>query len=300
MERIGIEEALIQAAERTGNGNYLITPDAVLVLQSDETEQQLLSKQEPFYFDEGRLLRVKQGSLQMKMNLEQIDLREHDILMFPPRSIVEPLKSSDDLQTEVLVLKALPGITAEQHQTLLPHGVMHLHLAENDWQRQAAYFALLADLMRQGGRQRVGEPCSGMREAVSHLIISMLHDLQHISQVQRQRETGGKSSRGELLFHRFLSLANEHGFRERNVTFYSEQLLITPNHLSAIVRQQSQRTVLSWVTERTLAEAKILLRHSNLMMYGIAERLNFSEHSAFSLFFKKHTGLSPLKYRERG
>jgi AraC-like DNA-binding protein len=289
MERIGIEEALKQAAERVESDNYLITPDAVLVLQSDETERQLLSKQEPFYFDEGRLLRVKQGRLQMKMNLEQIDLQAHDILMFPPRSIVEPLMGSDDLQTEVLVLKALPGITAEQHQTLLPHGVMHLHLPESDWQRQSTYFNLLADLMRQG-----------MREAVSHLIISMLHDLQHISQVQSQRESGEKSSRSELLFHRFLSLANEHGFLERNVTFYSKRLLITPNHLSAIVRQQSQRTVLDWLTERTLAEAKILLRHSNQMIYEIAEHLNFSEHSAFSLYFKKHTGMTPLEYRERG
>ena len=287
MELINTDDMLLRAVERSSSDRSIITPDAVLVLGSGEIESSLLDRKEPFYFTEGRMLRIVEGLLTIKLNLEVYELQQHDILVIPPRSIVEPLQASG-LYTEVLVLRGLSGLASGQQVTLLPHDIMHLQLSDADWRRQTSYFSLLADLMRQNETL-----------AASHLIASMVHDLHHINKAHQQLESLQKLSRGQRAFHHFLRLANEHGYHERNIAYYASQLNITPNHLSAIVRQQSQRTVLSWLTERTLTEARILLRHSDLMIYEIAERLNFSEHSAFSLFFKKHTGMTPLEYREK-
>jgi len=44
-------------------------------------------------------------------------------------------------------------------------------------------------------------------------------------------------------------------------------------------------------------EAKVLLRSTSLSAAEIAYQLNFSDPAAFSRFFKKSTGLTPLKYR---
>ena len=41
-----------------------------------------------------------------------------------------------------------------------------------------------------------------------------------------------------------------------------------------------------------------LLRDPELTIQQIAEKMSFSDQSSFGKFFKKHTGVSPLKYRQ--
>jgi AraC-like DNA-binding protein len=48
---------------------------------------------------------------------------------------------------------------------------------------------------------------------------------------------------------------------------------------------------------RTEAASR-LLREPELSIQEIAEKLSFSDQSSFGKFFKKHTGISPLKYRQ--
>ncbi|MBQ3619465.1 MAG: AraC family transcriptional regulator [Bacteroidales bacterium] len=48
---------------------------------------------------------------------------------------------------------------------------------------------------------------------------------------------------------------------------------------------------------QTILQAKILLKHSDLMVCEIANRLNFQELTAFVRFFKKQTGMPPKVYQ---
>ncbi|MBQ9236948.1 MAG: AraC family transcriptional regulator [Prevotella sp.] len=100
------------------------------------------------------------------------------------------------------------------------------------------------------------------------------------------------------MFAQFLALLREYGMTHRGIAFYTERLALTPNHLSAVVRQQSGISVMDWINRTTVMEAKILLKHSTLMVYEIADRLCFSEPTAFNRYLKKQTGITPLEYRE--
>jgi AraC-like DNA-binding protein len=288
MRQLGTESLLNLAGEGEKNR---VTPDVLLIRESSSIERMLWQMGEPFYFDEGRLLRIVRGRMAGRVNLMDYEGEAHDIVFLPPRSIIEPQAASDDLQTEALVVKSLPGLPARTLRSLVPQGVVLMHLDDSQWQRTSAYIASLSDLLA------IEQP---PMDAVSHLIAAMVCDLKHVRIQQQAATPSVKPSRGEETFHRFLRLADEHGYRERNIAFYATQLLLTPNHLSAIVRQQSHRTVLDWLNERTLVEAKILLRHSPMMIYEIADRLHFPEPAAFGRFFKRETGMPPMEYRERG
>jgi transcriptional regulator GlxA family with amidase domain len=47
-----------------------------------------------------------------------------------------------------------------------------------------------------------------------------------------------------------------------------------------------------------IAAAKDLLRHSNLSVGDIAWQLGLQDVSYFSQLFRRHSGISPLRYRE--
>ena len=57
-------------------------------------------------------------------------------------------------------------------------------------------------------------------------------------------------------------------------------------------------TPLSYLQSLRVASAKDLLRHSNLTVGDIAWQQGIQDVSYFSQLFRKHCGMSPLKYRE--
>ena len=96
----------------------------------------------------------------------------------------------------------------------------------------------------------------------------------------------------------FRHLLHQHCREQHEVSFYAEQLCVTPDYLSKVMRNFSGRSAVKWINHSLIMEAKILLRKPEMTIQTIAETLHFSDQSAFGKFFKKHTGMSPLSYRK--
>jgi len=78
---------------------------------------------------------------------------------------------------------------------------------------------------------------------------------------------------------------------------YAAALSIHINHLNRAVKQVSGKTTTEHVTARIIKEAKALLQHTNWNIADIAYSLGFEYPSYFTLYFKKHTGLTPSQLR---
>jgi AraC-like DNA-binding protein len=65
------------------------------------------------------------------------------------------------------------------------------------------------------------------------------------------------------------------------------------------VKQTTGKTIRELINERTLSEAKILLKHTNKQASEIAYELGFLEAASFNRFFKKLTGITPLIFRNQ-
>ncbi|MCF8357989.1 MAG: AraC family transcriptional regulator [Prolixibacteraceae bacterium] len=103
--------------------------------------------------------------------------------------------------------------------------------------------------------------------------------------------------KGHLLVKRFYQLVEEH-FRENiPVSHYAQELAVTPNHLTQTIKQLTGKTSTAIIKSKQLIEIKRLLVNTNLAIAEIADRLNFSDQSYFTKFFKHETGMSPLAYR---
>ncbi len=105
-------------------------------------------------------------------------------------------------------------------------------------------------------------------------------------------------SAGSLIFERFIALLGEHFKHERSITWYAEQLCITPKYLSEIVKSVSGRTAGQWVTNFVILEVKQLLANTPLSIKEIAQELHFANQSFLGKYFRNATGMSPSDFRK--
>lgn len=106
-----------------------------------------------------------------------------------------------------------------------------------------------------------------------------------------------KTTRKEEILRSFVKLLFQHFREERGVQFYADALYITPKHLTKIVKEITNKTCGEMIDEIVVMEAKIMLDDLGLSVATVAEQLQFSDQFFFSKFFKKHTGITPSKYK---
>ena len=244
------------------------------------TKQMLEMVRTPQYVEIGRLVRITTGTAVFRINLVPFLLKSRDILVIPENTYIEITDVSTYFNAQGVTFHNLP--ISFSRCTLL-------HLNEQDFLRTEKYLDLMWEVLHK-------ETFS--MTTIEFLQSALLNDLKHIHQ-QTEEESTLKLSRGEQIMQKFLDLVAEFGSTQRSVKFYADQLMLTPNHLSAVVREQSKQTVMQWLNERTILQAKVLLKHSDMSNCEIAFQLGFNEATLFSRFFRRETGMSPKEYRKR-
>lgn len=106
-------------------------------------------------------------------------------------------------------------------------------------------------------------------------------------------------SRREELLAKFIELLENNYKTERSVSFYADKLFVTAKHLSAVLKEISDKTAGEWIDQRVILEAKLLLRSTGLNIQEISAKLNFANQSFFGKYFKHLTGMSPRDYRTK-
>jgi AraC family transcriptional regulator, transcriptional activator of pobA len=101
----------------------------------------------------------------------------------------------------------------------------------------------------------------------------------------------------ELVERQFPIDENHPAINLRSASDFANQLNVHVNHLNRAVKEVTQKTTTQIIAERILQEAKIMLKHSKWNVAEIAYALGFTEVTHFNNFFKKHTELSPSKFR---
>jgi AraC family transcriptional regulator, transcriptional activator of pobA len=75
-------------------------------------------------------------------------------------------------------------------------------------------------------------------------------------------------------------------------------LNVHPNYLSNVIKEETGRAATLWIQDRTIAEAKAMMKNTNKTISKIAFNLGFTDSTHFAKFFKKATDLSPTEFRK--
>lgn len=107
-----------------------------------------------------------------------------------------------------------------------------------------------------------------------------------------------KSSRPAELSLKFKKLLNENIRKYKKPSDYAGMLHISEPYLNESLKVTGS-SVSFWIKYRIIIEAKQLLYFSDLNVKQIAGDLGFENHSYFSRFFYKETGMTALSFRKQ-
>ncbi len=79
----------------------------------------------------------------------------------------------------------------------------------------------------------------------------------------------------------------------------AENAGVSAGYLSRLFKKELDISVSDYICSQKLESAKNLLKYSNLSIVEIAEYLSFASQSYFIQVFRKKTGMTPKKYRDR-
>ena len=83
-----------------------------------------------------------------------------------------------------------------------------------------------------------------------------------------------------------------------SVAGLAAELYVTPNYLSRLFKRITGEGCNEYIVRKRIEKAKALLGASDDEEVGeIAQTVGYTDMNYFSLAFKKHTGMSPTKYR---
>lgn len=80
------------------------------------------------------------------------------------------------------------------------------------------------------------------------------------------------------------------------VRWLANQLQISTTHLTNLFKLQLDETVSAYITKRKMTEITFELTYTNQSLKEIREKYGYLNHSNFIQSFKKHIGMTPLKY----
>lgn len=121
---------------------------------------------------------------------------------------------------------------------------------------------------------------------------------QHVALQETDRPATMSKTFNDLLEKHFFEIASQYADRLLNVSDFAAQLGVSSNYLSDTVKKETGKTPTQIIKERTILEAKSLLRNTNLTVSEVAYFLLFDDPSYFAKYFKAATGVSPSNFKD--
>ncbi|MCU0470325.1 MAG: helix-turn-helix domain-containing protein [Arcicella sp.] len=130
-----------------------------------------------------------------------------------------------------------------------------------------------------------------LRAYLTQLFIS-LHRLTN------QEEAQKGDSMMMVHFRKFQQMIKKSAY-PKSIPEFADELNITPVHLNRICRTIAGKSAIELIHQNIIIEAQKYLLHTSYSVSEIAYLLKFEYPNYFAKLFKKHTGLTPLEFRQQ-
>ncbi len=133
------------------------------------------------------------------------------------------------------------------------------------------------------------------------ILKNLLHSFLLLSERERRKQSFIEIKKGIELDHvlRFKDLLDANYRSLKKVSEYTDRLSITERQLNHATAKILDRSPKQMINERVMLEAKRLLVNTHDSVKEIGFKLGFEEPTNFTKYFRKHTEVSPVEFRDQ-
>lgn len=295
--KISLEDIIDQnSISGTGVHNFIVSNNRIHIKDSSfNIENTYFNLKFPHVFEGIAFAICVKGNAKIKINLQEYNVEANSIIALLPDSIGQIIEQDEDLVIEFLSFSSdfIPDIKLMAEINFLeivPH-ITYLKLDKEMTEDLLDFHSFIIKQYKYTDRNIM---------VVKSLIESLMYKLLFILRKYNwiKKESLKILTYNEQMLQQFLKLLFRHYKQERTIKFYASNLNCTPKHLARIIKDASGQTASQWIDEMVITTTKALLKSSGLAVAQISEDLNFANPSFFGTYFKKHTGMTPMQYRQ--
>lgn len=242
----------------------------------------------------GALWLCLEGTAELGIDLDKWKIRKDTVIIFFPDDVVQWQNISSDFQARVMryspetLRSACLNIEHSIYSTLRDDRVCKNadvveHVIKNMFRILDFYFtdSLISDL----------------EDIVNSQLRSFFIGFNcYVSNSTNGMQTQG-ASRTVTLFNGFMTLVKTKYHEAHEVSWYADKLNISRKYLGMIVKTHTGVTPKKIVDEYIILQLQLTLRTTQKPMKQIASEFHFADASVMTRYFKSHTGINPLAYR---
>lgn len=165
---------------------------------------------------------------------------------------------------------------------------------EFEYARKALSFGAVGYLLKPVEEKK-------LLKVVSKAIEIILQERQLHQLIENTDKIQSINEPGSIQYCRFVqqvtSFIRDHYDQPLTLEEIALQAGLSPNYLCRLYKQETEQNLWDYITSYRMEKAKKLLNETNLKTYEVAYKVGFDNPNYFSKIFKKHTGISPQKFR---
>lgn len=245
-----------------------------------------------------QVLLVLEGSIDLSIDYVLFQASTNTVVTIMPTHITKVMKYSSNFKGRLMAVSR-----AFLEQSMMPNHsssmIQYMKIRKNPTilLQESEIKTLDESMLRL--RQTILQTSHHLqRLLIQNTLMGFFIEMGNIFSERKEYNTPPSLTRKEELFESFLRILYMYCKEQHVVSFYAEQLYITPQYLSLILKELTGRSANKWIDEALMQEAKILLKAPQATVQQVADALHFSDQSTFGKFFKKHAGMSPMEYRK--
>ncbi len=245
----------------------------------------------PMQINSGGFMLCLEGECEAVIDTKSYHISPSDLIVAFPYSVIQMLSASPNFSC-VIIGVAAPFFSDVQIPSKASYFTqIRKHPSIPLTQEDISKIMSLKDMLAQS------TPSHPFSDEINDSILKII--LYEVATIYSNHKPNieNKQSREEEIFNNFIFQLFSECKSRRQLSYYAQIQLITPSHLSRVVKRISGRGGAEWIAECVVNNIKSDLKRKELSITTICEEYNFANSSFFSQYFKKHVGMTPREYR---